>query len=343
ASRETPPALPAHVPGSPVHSSRLTETYHAPSSAPTVPPPPLPPAHRVKKRVWAAFAVIVILALGGGFYMGTRAPGPPEKKVLLYGVLPDRRLTTERLKALEPVTKFLEASARRNFEPWVGVSYDDNIDAFVEGKIALAQFGGVSYVLLKERMPDVIPLFQRNVDQKFEAIFIVPASSPAQKLEDLKGKEIEFVDELSTAGYVVPAIELLEKGIDPAKDITKKFAHAHDTVVRDVAAGTVAAGVLDARIMDQLAIDGKLDRRSVRTIHISAPFPDDVWVASPSLEPKIRQRILDAFLALDPTRGADLATLSALESRQYRKADDKAYDDLRQKIQRLQARGLLRK
>jgi phosphonate transport system substrate-binding protein len=208
---------------------------------------------------------------------------------------------------------------------------------------ARAVHGGVSYVLLKERMPEAVPIFQRSVDQKYEAIFIVPASSAAQKLEDLKGLEIAFVDELSTAGYVVPAIELLERGIDPAKDLKVKFAHAHDTVVRDVAAGTVGAGVLDARIMDQLTLDGKLDRRSVRTIHISAPFPDDVWVASPSLEPKLRQRIQDAFLALDPTRGSDLATLNALESRHYMKAEDKAYDDLREKIKRLQARGLLRK
>ncbi len=362
ASRETP--QPVRHPGAPAapgrwggrggpegaaphesgDSSKLTETYHAPSSAPTVAPQPQSIVdYRTRKRIWAAFAFTVLAALAGGFYIGTRAPGPPEKKVLLYGVLPDRRLTTERLKALEPVTKFLEASARRNFEPWVGVSYDDNIDAFIAGKLALAQFGGASYVLLKERMPEAIPLFQRNVDQKFQSIFIVSSASECHKLEDLKGKEIAFVDELSTAGYVVPAIELLEKGIDPAKDIRVKFLHAHDTVVRDVADGSAVAGVLDARVMDTLVLDGKLDRRAVRTVHTSAPFPDDVWVASPSLEPKIRQRILEAFLALDPARGADVATLSALASRQYTKAEDGSYDDLRRKIKLLQARGLLRK
>ena len=51
-------------------------------------------------------------------------------------------------------------------------------------------------------------------------------------------------------------------------------------------------------------LDGKVDRRKVRTIHISAPFPDDVWVASPLLDAKIRQKILDA---LKP--GEDLVAL----------------------------------
>ena len=341
AASRTPPSR-KFPPLPPPPTSRLTETYHAPSSAPTAPPPPLPP-HRSRKGLYVGVGLAILAALVGGFWLGTEAPGPPEKNTLLYGFLPDRRLTTERLKALEPVTLLLEKLTHRKWEAWVGASYEDNIEAFVSGKLDLAQFGGVTYVLLKEREPETIACFQRDTDQRFQAIFVVPAGSTVEKLTDLKGKEIAFVDELSTAGFVIPAIELLNAGVDPAKDVRAKFLHSHDAVLREVADGNVDAGTVDARVKDLLSFQGKIDREKLKTIKTSAPFPDDVWVASPHLDAKLRKKIVDGFTSLDPTRGNDGQVLSALEANQYVPADDATYDDLRKKVKLLHEKGLLKK
>jgi phosphate/phosphite/phosphonate ABC transporter binding protein len=335
-SRKFPPQPPPPTP------SKLIETYHAPSSAPTAPPPPPPPPQRSRKSLYVGVGLAIVAALVGGFWLGTEAPGPPEKKTLLFGFLPDRRLTTERLKALQPVTQHLEKLTRRKWEAWVGASYEDNIEAFVSGKLDLAQFGGVTYVLLKEREPDAIPCFQRDTDQKFQALFVVPAGSSVEKLTELKGKEVAFVDELSTAGFVIPAIELLNAGVDPAKDVRAKFLHAHDEVLREVAEGNVDAGAVDARVKDLLSFQGKIDREKLKTIKTSAPFPDDVWVASPRLDAKLRKKIVDGFTSLDGARGNDGQVLAALEANQYIPADDATYDDLRAKVKLLHEKGLLK-
>jgi phosphate/phosphite/phosphonate ABC transporter binding protein len=323
----------------------LPPSEEGPSVSPSAMPTkaPLRPPSRRRRALLAALATLAIAAaLVGSFWLGTEAPGPLEKKTLLYGCLPERQLTTARLKAFEPVTQFLEKATRRKWELWVGASYEDNLEAFTSGKLALAQLGGVTYVLVKEREPGAVALFQRDVDQAFQAEFVVPADGPIEHVEQLRGKEIAFVDELSTAGFVIPACDLLDAKIDPAKDVKARFVHAHDTVLQEVQDGEVDAGAVDARIHELLAFDNKIKRDKVRTIKTSAPFPDDVWVAAPSLDPAIRKRLVDAFTSLDSTRGTEGQTLGALEAKRYVPAVDAEYDDLRAKVKRLRDHGLVR-
>ena len=316
-------------------STALTESYHATSSAKTIPLSP-----RFRRRWFLIGGAIVLVALGLGFFLGAESPGPIEKKTLKYGILPDRRLTTERLKLLEPVTKLLEQATRRKWEPWVGERYEDNIDEFVSGKLDLAQFGGATYVVVKERAPGAHPLVQRDVDQKFQTMFVVGATSTVQRLEDLRGKEIAVVDKLSTAGYVIPCIELLDAGLDPLHDLKLKEVHTHDTVLREVQDGTVEAGTVDARIKELLSAQGKIDRDKIRSIKTSPPFLDDVYVASPGLDATLAEKVAQAFLELDMAHGTDAITLQALEATHYVRASDESYEDLRAKVKRLRERGL---
>ena len=74
----------------------------------------------------------------------------------------------------------------------------------------------------------------------YYSVFYVLAKSPYQKIEDLKGKAMGFVDPNSTSGNNMPRFVLNSLGIDPETYFSKTiFAGSHENAVLALAQGTV--------------------------------------------------------------------------------------------------------
>ena len=74
----------------------------------------------------------------------------------------------------------------------------------------------------------------------YYSVFYVLAKSPYQKIEDLKGKAMGFVDPNSTSGNNMPRFVLDHMGIDPETFFSKTvFAGSHENAVLALAQGTV--------------------------------------------------------------------------------------------------------
>jgi phosphonate transport system substrate-binding protein len=74
----------------------------------------------------------------------------------------------------------------------------------------------------------------------YYSVFYVLAKSPYQKIEDLNGKAMAFVDPNSTSGNNMPRFVLDRMGIDPDKFFSKTvFAGSHENAVLALAQGTV--------------------------------------------------------------------------------------------------------
>jgi len=74
----------------------------------------------------------------------------------------------------------------------------------------------------------------------YYSVFYVLAKSPYQKIEDLKGKAMGFVDPNSTSGNNMPRFVLNGLGIDPETYFSKTvFAGSHENAVLALAQGTV--------------------------------------------------------------------------------------------------------
>jgi len=73
----------------------------------------------------------------------------------------------------------------------------------------------------------------------YYSVFYVLAKSPYQKIEDLKGKPMAFVDPNSTSGNNMPRFVLNGLGIDPETYFSKTvFAGSHENAVLALAQGT---------------------------------------------------------------------------------------------------------
>src|SRR5271155_4988440 len=74
----------------------------------------------------------------------------------------------------------------------------------------------------------------------YYSVFYVVAKSPYQKIEDLKGKPMAFVDPNSTSGNNMPRFVLDGMGIDPETFFSRTvFAGSHENAVLALAQGTV--------------------------------------------------------------------------------------------------------
>jgi phosphonate transport system substrate-binding protein len=63
------------------------------------------------------------------------------------------------------------------------------------------------------------------------------------KLAEVEGLSVSFVDQGSTSGYAVPALQLFEAGVDPIDGVESTFAGGHDNSVLNVYNGDAVVGV----------------------------------------------------------------------------------------------------
>ena len=115
------------------------------------------------------------------------------------------------------------------------------------GNIHIAYYGPASFA--RARMVGVkTDAFAVDVNSDgskgYYSVFYVLAKSPYQKIEDLKGKAMAFVDPNSTSGNNMPRFELDKLGIDPDTFFSKTvFAGSHENAVLALAQGTVDVAV----------------------------------------------------------------------------------------------------
>lgn len=207
---------------------------------------------------------------------------------------------TELQRKFKPLGSYLEGKLGMPVEFIPVTDYAASVEGLVNKKLDMVWFGGFTFVQAKIRSNDaVIPLVQREEDEKFRSVFITAADSGITKLEDLKGKTLSFGSPSSTSGHLMPRSYLLAAKIDPDKDLRVSFSGAHDATALAVAGGRVAAGALNISVWEKLLQDKKVDGDKVKVFYTTPPYYDYNWTVRSDMEPALRKKLADAFLALD--------------------------------------------
>ena len=232
-----------------------------------------------------------------------------EPAVLRVSAIPDEA-PTELQRKFEPLGKYLSAQTGMKVVFTPVTDYAAVVESLATRKLDLAWLGGFTFVQAKIRTNGTaIPIVQREEDAKFTSKFIT--ANPAIKtLADLKGKSFAFGAPSSTSGSLMPRFFLQQDGINPEKDFkTVAFSGAHDATVAFVAAGKAEAGVLNASVWDKLVETKKVDTSKVRVFATTPPYFDYNWSVRADMNPAVRQKLTDAFLALDPAKPEHKAIL----------------------------------
>mgnify|MGYP001033114204 CR=1 FL=1 len=158
---------------------------------------------------------------------------------------------------------------------------------------------------------------------------ISPGTSCMADLSKVKGKRVAFTSESSTSGYLFPALQLIEAGIDPVNDITPIFTGGHDAAVVAVYNGDADIGVSydDAR---RTLRKEKLDvGDKVIVFNITSEVPNDVIAASSLLPDSLQKAIYNSIAAFLDTEEGEAAWDEAYGWTSIRPAVDSDFDVVR--------------
>ncbi|MEN9544694.1 MAG: hypothetical protein RLZZ598_1527 [Pseudomonadota bacterium] len=233
------------------------------------------------------------------------------QQVFRVTAIPDES-PTELARKAAPLMKHLESRLGMKVEFVPVTDYAAAVEALVNKKVDLAWFGGFTFVQANARSGGkVLPLVQREEDEKFRSVFIT--TDPAIKtLADLKGRDLSFGSQSSTSGHLMPRSFLLQAGIDPDRDFRRvAYSGAHDATVAAVASGKVAAGALNISVWDKLVADRKVDTDKVRVFFTTPPYYDYNWSVHADMPAAPREKIVRAFTELnrDTAEGREILDL----------------------------------
>jgi phosphonate transport system substrate-binding protein len=273
-------------------------------------------------------AVLTFLVAGA-----TRGAEGPLRVSMIPTTDPSRML-----RDAEPLVKHLQQFTGRRVELTIPQNYAAVVEAMVQGQVDLAHFGGFTFVQANRRA-GAVPLVQRERDRNFHSKLIT-ADDDVKRLTDLTGKRFAFGDVNSTSGHLMPAYFMRKEGVDGAVLDGALYTGGHDATALAVAEKKVDAGALDEAVWERLVQDGKVDPSKVRVFWTTPAFVDYVWAARKDLDPALRQKLNEAFLALDPANPTHRPILELLSARgRYVPVDVASYAPLREAAVR---EGLLR-
>jgi phosphonate transport system substrate-binding protein len=272
------------------------------------------------KRLFAAL-VGVALALGLGRAALAAEADPAVLKVAL---LPDEN-ASELIKRNQPLKDYLEKQLGKQIELIVTTEYSSMIEAMRFGRIDIAYFGPLSYVLAKSKA-DIEPFaaMVENGKPTYRSVVIANVNSGVNALTDIRGKKMVYGDPASTSSHLIPKSMLEDVGLVHERDYQQNFVGAHDAVAANVANGNADAGGLSEVIWNRL-LEGKLiDVTKVKVLGYSKDYPQYPWTMRSDLNSNLKDNIRNAFLTLH-----DPVVLKNFKAEGFAPITDRDYDVIR--------------
>jgi len=240
------------------------------------------------------------------------------------------------LESYQPITNYLEKRLGQNFELVIADSYGGLIDMVVQNKIDIFLISPLSYVVAKRKAPSIHILGQESASGmvSYSSYVVVREDSRAETLKDLAGKQVAFVDQHSTSGFLFPYASFLKQKINPFKEIDICFAGSHikaisQLVNRQVDAATVSSNMVNFAVAKEIP-SLQLNRQGFRILQKAGRIPYDALAVQGGFSPSGRQKIQSAFAQLNTRtpRGRHALAKSA-NITGWIPASDEEYDNVR--------------
>jgi phosphonate transport system substrate-binding protein len=274
------------------------------------------------KRISSGLAVLIALCVATWCAAQNRDP-----ETLKVAVLPDESPSTL-IKKNEAFKKYLESHLGKKIELVVTTDYSSMVEAMRHGRLDLAYFGPLSYVLAKQKSELPIEAYAAQINKgspTYTSVIIANIAAGVKSIKDIQGKNMAYGDKASTSSHLIPKAILAEKGLEAKKNYQEHFLGAHDAVAIAVQNGNAQAGGLSKPIFDSLVERKIIDLEKVRVLEESKPFPNYPWTMRSDLKPQLKEKIREVFYTLK-----DQEILKPLKADGFAPIRDSDYDGIRQ-------------
>jgi len=268
-----------------------------------------------------------------------RADDCPDGGKIRFGVEPYD--TAARLVPIyEKIGNLISAKVGCPVEVFVATGYNAEIEAMRNGKLDLAEFGPLGYVLAHQvAKAEAVGAFggADNKPVSYWASIVTYPSSGIKTTADIRGHSFAFSDAASTSGHLFPAYGLRKAGLDPDKDIKALYAGSHTASFEAIYNHKVDAGELNSEQLESATQRGHYKDGDVVFLWKSDPIPTDPFAVRGSLPDGLKKKLTDAvqhidLMSLDP---ADRKILVGAGITQIVPQNDQAYDLIRDLVKTL--------
>ncbi|MBI5568157.1 MAG: phosphate/phosphite/phosphonate ABC transporter substrate-binding protein [Chloroflexi bacterium] len=230
-----------------------------------------------------------------------------------------------------PLLDYLERKLNRPVELVQRRTYAEVNDLVETGFVDVA-FVCTSAYLIGQRDFNMQLLAAPEVDGEtvYYSVLIVPATSEAHSMADLRGKVFAFTDPMSNTGHNFPKYLIKQLGETAESFFSRTFfTYSHDDAIR-----AVASGLADGAAVDSLVYDYAIERepelaQRTKIIFRSEPFGIPPVVAGPQARPQIVAEVRNLLIGMAvDTEGQHV--LSGLNIDRFVTVEDRIYDSARQ-------------
>ncbi|CEJ42439.1 phosphate/phosphite/phosphonate ABC transporter substrate-binding protein [Umezakia ovalisporum] len=251
-------------------------------------------------------------------------PSVSDPKTLKVALLPDENASTI-IKNNQGLEKYLEEKLGKNIDLVVTTDYSSMIEAASSGRLELAYFGPLSYVLAKTKSNiEPFAALKKDGATTYKSVIIANTNSGVNSIEEAAGKTVAFGDQASTSSHLIPKSMIADKGLQPKKDYQEAFVGSHDAVALAVQNNNAQIGGLSKPIFESLVERKVIDNNKVKVLAESKPFPQYPWTMRSDLNPELKEKIRSAFVEMK-----DKNILEPFKADGFDAITDKDYDVVR--------------
>ena len=274
----------------------------------------------MKKGLFLALLALLGIALA----FQVEAAQDPNPKILKVALLPDESPSTV-IKNNQGLKEYLEKILGKKIDLVVTTDYSSMIEAMRHGRLDLAFFGPLSYVLAKQKSDiEAFAALKRKGKTTYQAVVVANTAAQVNSLADVAGKDVAFGDVASTSSHLIPKYMLGQKGLKAGQNYKEHFVGSHDSVALAVQNGNAQAGGLSKTIFASLVQRKIIDPAKVKVIAESEEFPEYPWTMRSDLAPELKKKIVSAFLNMK-----EPGLLKAFKAEGFDVIADKDYDKVR--------------
>jgi len=236
----------------------------------------------------------------------------------------------------DQIGQMLAAKLGCEVKVYVSTSYNGEIEAMRSGKLEIAEYGPLGYVLAHQVAgADAVATFATPDGKRpstYYASIVTKPGSGITSIKQVAGHSFAYSDPDSTSGHLFPSYGLKKNGIDPDTGIKGVYAGSHTASFEALRNGKVDAGELNSQMIQSAMTAGEYKDGDYVTLWKSDPIPTDPITVAKALPASFKARVREAFLSLDLSKLDDKGMLKGFGYK-FVAADDSMYSQIRDLVQ----------
>ncbi len=230
-----------------------------------------------------------------------------------------------------PLLDYLSDELERPVELVQRRTYAEVNDLIEAGDVDMAFVCTSAYVAgVRDFGMELLAAPQVDGETVYYSVLIVPADSPAQSIEDLRGGTFAFTDPMSNTGRNYPTYLVQQLDETPERFFGRTFyTYSHDDAIRAVANHVADGAAVDSLVYDYvLARHPELGERT-RIIHRSPAFGIPPVVVGPHVRPQLAAQLQTILIEMaDDAAGQEALAAAGFE--RFVPITDEVYDSVRE-------------